>query len=139
MGVLSGLAQNIFSTAANNSAFNAAMSGRIYFEEAKTTTGSLQTAFPFAVFHFITHMPDYTFTNELSNTTFQWSLFDNNSSASTMLTNIGKLHDAFDAAVLSVSGWTFVRIDREMHELIAPDDNGIRMSVTGYRAIFQKN
>lgn len=139
MGVLSGLTQSIYSTATGNSAFNTAMGSRIYFEEAKTVTGALQTIFPYAVFNFISHIPRYTFTTELSDALFQWSIFDNNSSASTLLTNIGKLHDAFDMATLSVTGWTFIRIDREGHELFAPDDNGIRMSATTYRAIFQKS
>ena len=119
--------------------FNTAMGSRIYFEEYQTTDGSLPTTYPYSTFFVVNEGPEYTFNTERTELLVQIDIFGNAASASTMLTDIGKLHTLLDETVLTITGWTSVRMQREGHIPFPPDNLDIRQSSSTYRIQAQKD
>ena len=138
-GILENLMTAIYSKATGNAAFNTAMGGRIYQEQARTANGTPVTTYPYAVFKHISDYPKYTFTSDYADVLIQWSLYDNSPSPANMQTYITKLQSAFDDTSLSITGWTLIRVSREGHVVLPPDENGMRHSATTYRILAQKN
>lgn len=138
-GILKDLLPALQSKASGSATFSNAMGGRIFYEEGKTLTGVPLTIFPYAVFKVVSEVPTYTFASELSNVLIDWTIYDNISSPIGMMDYISKLHAVFDEVVLVVNNWTSVRVSRDGHRVFPRDEDGVRMSVSTYRILTQKN
>lgn len=144
MSLIEPLTTAIYNKLTGNAAFNTAMGGRIFYEEYKTTDGSLPATYPFAIFFYVSDIPDLTFNTLREDVLFQVSIFDNASSAVNMLDYTTKLRAVLDfdpssPPTLSITGWTLYYITRESGEIMTPDENSIRHSVSTYRVKAQKN
>ena len=83
-----------------------------------------RATFPYAVYWLITDSSDWTFTEDIEVLTVQISIFDDENSPNRVLTAFEYLKTLFDDAILSVTGYSFVRMHRH-------DMNMIRDEVMG--------
>ena len=94
----------------------AAITG-LYLEEA------IQTAvYPYGVYHKISGVPGYTFTEEMENVIIQFDLYDNSSGTTKINTAYTALTALFDWCSLSVTGWNSIYMKRELDLLNREND-----------------
>ena len=90
-----------------NAALKAAVTN-MYFSEA------IQTAvLPYIVYHKISGVPDYTFTEDMENVLIQFNIYDDHSSSTTINDIYTKLTDLYGWCVLTVSGWDSIYMKEE--------------------------
>lgn len=110
------LFEAIYSKFSNDNDLSGAVTG-MYLTEA------LQgTAYPYIVYHKISGVPDYTYTEDMENVLIQFNIYDSNSSSATINDIYTKLTALFDWCTLSVSGWDSIYMKRELDELTRAND-----------------
>jgi hypothetical protein len=80
------------------------------------------TAYPYVVYHLISNVPNWTFTEDMENILIQFSIFDNNSSATTILSIFEKLKTLYDWCVLTVENYNSIYCKREFDILTREND-----------------
>ena len=126
-------------TKLTGSAFATALGDRFFFEQYQTADGSNPVTFPYAVYTVIADTSDFTFTWETADVLIQVSIYDKSESFASMADYITKLHALLDDGALTISNWTQIRIDREGHFVLSPDEDRVRHSASTFRIIAQKN
>jgi len=76
------------------------------------------------VYWMISDESDWTVSEDIELVTVQISVFDDNNSPTTVLTTFEYLKTLFDDAVLAVSGYDFVRMHRQISNLIRDEGMG---------------
>ena len=113
-----------------NAALKAVVSG-MYFTEAPQGT-----AYPYIVYHKISGVADYTYTEDMENVIIQFNIFDDHNSSTTINDIYTKLTALFDWCSLTVVGWNSIYMKRELDNLTK--DNGIWNYMVSYRLEIQK-
>ena len=114
----------------SNAALKAVVSG-MYFTEAPQGT-----AYPYIVYHKISGVADYTYTEDMENVIIQFNIFDDHNSSTTINDIYTKLTALFDWCSLTVVGWNSIYMKRELDNLTK--ENGIWNYMVGYRLEIQK-
>jgi len=120
----------LYSKFSNNAALKAVVSG-MYLTEA------IQGAeYPYIVYHLISNIADWTYTEDMENSLIQFSIFDNHNSSTTILDIFEKLKTCYDWTTLTVTGYSSIYIKREFN--ILTRENGIWKMDVQYRIEVQK-
>jgi len=114
----------------SNAALKAVVSG-MYLTEAPQGT-----AYPYIVYHKISGVADYTYTEDMENVIIQFSIFDDHSSSTTINDIYTKLTALYDWCTLTVTGWNSIYMKRELDMLTR--DNDIWHYMCQYRLEIQK-
>jgi len=115
---------------AGGAALKAVVSG-MYFTEAPQGT-----TYPYIVYHKISGVADYTYTEDMENVIIQFNIYDDNSSSTTINDIYTKLTALYDWCALSVSPWNSIYMRRELDNLTR--DNGVWNYMISYRLEIQK-
>jgi len=113
-----------------NTALKAVVSG-MYLTEAPQGT-----VYPYIVYHKISGVADYTFTEDMENVIIQFNIYDNNNSSTTINDIYTKLTALYDWCSLTVAGWDSIYMKRELDNLTR--ENGIWNYFVQYRLEIQK-
>ena len=103
----------------------------MYFTEAPQ-----DAVMPYIVYHKISGVPDYTFTEDMENVIIQFNIFDDHSSSTTINDIYTKLTALFDWCSLDIVGWNSIYMKRELDNLTR--DNDIWNYFCQYRLEIQK-
>ena len=114
----------------SNAALKAVITG-FYFTEAPQ-----DAVMPYVVYHKISGVPDYTYTEDMENVIIQFNIFDEHSSSTTINDIYTKLTALFDWSTLTVAGWNSIYMKRELYNLTR--DNDIWNYFVQYRLEIQK-
>jgi len=87
---------------------------------------------PYCIFYFINAALEKTFSSEVEDTEIQFSIYADK--ASTALSLADALHALYDNCKLTVSGYNFLSMDRQISRLIK-QDNGVWHHVTTYQVL----
>lgn len=90
--------------------------GRIYFEQAPEGA-----TLPYIVFYITSSNPADTFTEEVTDTYIQFSLFSNSTGVSEISTMYANLRTLFDDAILSVTSNTSLRCEWQILTTMVDD------------------
>ena len=101
---------------ANGTALKAAVTG-MYFSEAPQGT-----AYPYVVYHKISGVPSYTWTEDMENVLIQFNIYDDSNSSTTINDIYTKLTALYDWCTLDVTGWDSIYMKREMDNLTREND-----------------
>lgn len=74
--------------------------------------------YPYAAYYLISDFSNWTFTEDIEELTIQISVYSNKNSPSEILTIFEYQKALFDNAILSVTGYTFVKMHRQGMTLI---------------------
>ena len=77
---------------------------------------------PYVVYHKISGVPDYTYTEDMENVIIQFNIFDDHSSSTTVNDIYAKLTALFDWCTLTVAGWNSIYMKRELDNLTRDND-----------------
>lgn len=110
------LFQAIYSKFSGNVDLSGAVTG-MHLTEAPQ--GSV---YPYIVYHKISGVPDYTYTEDMENMLIQFNIFDDNSSSTTINDIYKKLKALYDYCSLTVSGWNSIYMRRELDNLTKEND-----------------
>lgn len=124
------LFEGIWNKYNGNAALKAVVTG-MYFTEAPQGT-----AYPYIVYHKISGVPGYTYTEDMENIIIQFNIFDNNNSVITINDIYTKLTALYDWTTLTVSGYSSIYCKRELDKLEKND--GIWNYFLQYRLEIQK-
>lgn len=124
------LFQGIWNEFNNDTDLKAAVTG-MYFTEAPQGT-----AYPYIVYFEISNVPSWTFTEDMENFLIQFSIYDNNSSSTNILSIFEKLKACYDWCDLSVSGYSHIYMRREFD--ILTRENEVWHFSCQYRTEIQK-
>jgi len=105
------LFQGIWNKFNGNAALKAAVTG-MYLTEAPQTA-----VMPYIVYHLISNVADWTYTEDMENSLIQFSIYDNNSSSVNILSIFEKLKTCYDWVVLTVTGYSSIYVKREFNIL----------------------
>ena len=130
------ISENLFkaiyskATAAGN--FNTAIGGRFYLSEAPKVV-----TFPYAVYHLISNVPDNYFGIEMHHSSrIQINLYDDDNSAAAGITDAFQYcTELFDDCTLTVTGDTFVHMERELDFLNRDIEAGIWQYIIQYHIL----
>ena len=100
----------------SNAALKAVITG-FYFTEAPQ-----DAVLPYVVYHKISGVPDYTYTEDMENVIIQFNIFDDHSSSTTVNDIYAKLTALFDWCTLTVAGWDSIYMKRELDSLVRDND-----------------
>jgi hypothetical protein len=90
--------------------FKNAVDGQFYPSEVDQE----RAVCPYAVYYLVTGVADWTFSENVEVFTVQISVYDDSNSVTTIKDVEAKLYALWDDAILSVSGYNFVRMHRQM-------------------------
>ena len=124
------LFQGIWNKFSGNTALKAAVTG-MYLTEAPQTA-----IMPYIVYHLISNVADWTYTEDMENALIQFSIYDNNSSSVTILGIFEKLKTCYDWVALTVTGYSHIYMRREFN--ILSRENSIWKMDCQYRIEIQK-
>jgi len=110
------LLAGIYSKYNNSVDLKAAVTG-MYFTEAPQGT-----IYPYIVYHKISGVPDYTFTEDMENVIIQFNIYSDSSSSTTINDIYTKLTALYDWCSLTVTGWNRIYIKRELDNLTREND-----------------
>ena len=86
-------------------------------------TEAIQGAiYPYCVYHKISGVPNYTYTEEAENVIIQFDLYDDSSSSTNINTAFSALTALFDWCSLTVTGWNSIYMRRELDNLSREND-----------------
>ena len=91
---------------------------------------------PYVVYHKISGVPDYTYTEDMENVIIQFNIFDDNSSSTTINDIYAKLTALFDWCTLTVLGWNSIYMKEEFGYL--ENMNDVWNYMVSYRLEIQK-
>ena len=120
----------IYSKYSGNEALKAVITG-FYFTEAPQ-----DAVMPYVVYNLVSNVPDWTYTEDMENSLLQFSIFDNNSSSTTINDIYAKLTALFNWCSLSVTGYSHIYMKREFNILTRENDTW--QYVIQYRNEIQK-
>lgn len=106
------------------------VSGRMYNEKA-----SLDTPQPFIVFHEITDMYEYNFTDDFENIVIQFNIYADTVGETNSI--FGYLKALYDNCSLTVTGYTHIYMRRERSYRMRLDNYFSR--IVEYRILVEKN
>jgi len=110
------------------------LSGRLRLHEAKQGE-----TLPYGVYYLIGDSPDSYFGAERTfSTIIQFSLFADDRSATNICTYFHNLTALYDECTLTVTGYTFLRMERTWAFLIRNAEEGIWQYTTQYRVTLEK-
>lgn len=125
------LFEGIYSKYNGSSALKAKINGMYPTEAPQGAT------YPYAVYHKITGVPDWTFDADMENCVIQFNIYDNSNSS----TNVNSAYDAlttlYDWCDLSVTGYSHIYMKRLLDRLERVDEKWLY--VCQYRLEIQKN
>lgn len=124
------LFQGLWNKYNGNAALKAVVSG-MYFTEAPQGT-----AYPYIVYHKISGVADYTFTEDMENVIIQFNIYSDSNSSTTINDIYTKLTALYDWCSLTVTGWNSIYMKRELDNLTR--DNGVWNYFVQYRLEIQK-
>ncbi len=102
-----------------HNAFYTSVSGQLYKERAKQNA-----TLPYAVFHIISNVPEWGFTNYYEKVRIQFDLYSKENSSSQVEDMYTNLKSLFDWCTLTVSGNTYLYMRRELARLSRdPEDD----------------
>jgi len=113
-----------------NAALKAVVSG-MYLTEVPQGT-----AYPYIVYHKISGVADYTYTEDMENVIIQFNIYDDSNSSTTINDIYTKLTALYDWCSLTVSGWNSIYMKRELDNLTK--ENGIWNYFVQYRLEIQQ-
>lgn len=124
-------------SAAND--FKTAIGSRFYLSEAPQNV-----AYPYCIFEQISGVQDRDFLKKLEDVLIQFTLVDSADSIATIGDAETKMYALFDDAVLTVTGYSHITMDRQSNNLIKlekeTDDNITYWNVIAtYRLLEEKN
>ena len=124
------LLQGIWNKFNGNASLKAVVTG-MYFSEAPQGT-----VYPYIVYHKISGVPDYTYTEDMEGTIIQFNIFDDSNSSTTINDIYTKLINLYDWCNLTIIGWNSIYVKRELDSLIKQDN--IWNYMASYRLEIQK-
>jgi len=124
------LFQGIWNKFNGNTALKAAVTG-MYLTEAPQTA-----IMPYIVYHLISNVADWTYTEDMENALIQFSIYDNNSSSVNILSIFEKLKTCYDWVTLIVTGYNSIYCKREFN--ILTRENSIWKMDCQYRIEIQQ-
>jgi len=127
-----------FSTTPYSSFYNG-VNGELHLEEASSSA-----TMPYAVYNMVSSVHDWTFTSDFEETVFDFNLFSDSTGGATEITQLyEKLKDQFDDCVLTVSGYTHLKMRRENAYLSVDSEaipnKRIWQYTVQFRNLIQKN
>lgn len=119
--------------------FKTAIGGRFYLGEAPQ-----DVAYPYCLYEQISGVQDRTFTNKYEDVLLQLTLVDSADSIATIADAETKMYTLFDDAVLTVTGYTSITLDRASSVLVKKglelDDNITYWNIIAtYRILVEAN
>lgn len=96
------------------------------------------TDFPYIVFFLITDDPQWTFNTEMEDTEIQFNIYDENPSVENVGDIFELLKNCFDDAVLTITGYTNIIMQRKIASLDKTPEDAWQYVVT-YRVFIQKD
>ena len=94
---------------------------------------------PYCVFMLVSGTPDWTFSDDMEDCLFQFSLFDSSPSAGTICDNYELLKTLFDDCALTITGWRHLYMQRESQQLVKdPEDPAVWQYIIEYRILTEK-
>ena len=100
--------------------FNTAISGRFYLNSAPQAASK-----PYSVFQLVTNTATYNFTSTFDDSEIQIDIIDDNNS-SDILDVADKCMTLFDDCELTVSGYQFIKMERDFNMLIEDPEGEIQ-------------
>jgi len=94
----------------------AAITG-FYFSEAPQ-----DAVMPYIVYHLVSNVADWTYTEDMENSLIQFSIFDDHSSSTTINDIYEKLKTCYDWTALTVAGYSHIYTMREFNNLTRIND-----------------
>jgi hypothetical protein len=107
--------------------FNTAIGGRFHFGEAPKGV-----AYPYAVYHLISNVPDRYFGEDHYSARIQINLFDDDNSAGDIADAFQYCTALFDDCTLTITADTFVHMERELDFLNKDIEAGIWQYILQY-------
>ena len=119
--------------------FKTATNGRFYYAEAPQNT-----AFPYCVFNLVDSQFDRDFLDKQETATVQFNIVDNGDGLATVTDCESKMHTLFDDAILTLSGYYTISMDREGTILIKAekeldDQFSYHNLITTYKIYIEKS
>jgi len=116
-----------------HNSFYTDMGGRLFKGAAPQSNSSV----PYCVYKIIDLVPEYTFCETLEHTRVQFSIFTLDTSSSSIEDYYAHLCSLFDLCSLSVTGETFLKMQRELSRPDV-DDEGFWFYIVDYIILDQK-
>lgn len=137
--MIEAILKGIFDLENASNPFKTAIGGRFYLGEAPQ-----DTAYPYCIYEQISGVPDRTFTDKYEDILLQFTLVDSSDSIATIADAETKMYTLFDDAVLTVTGYTSVTLDRVSSVLVKKgleiDDNITYWNIIAtYRILVEAN
>jgi len=124
----------LFQPEEDKPAFYTNMGGRMRLQTARQNE-----TFPYCVYSLIGNSNDTWFGDEVHEVlTIQFSIFSNESSAVNICAYFENLKALYDECVLTVSGYTALRMERTWAYLLRDDPNNVWQYVVQYRLLLEK-
>ena len=110
------------------------LSGRLRLHEAKQ-----EELLPYCVYYMIGDSPDYYFGAERTfSTIIQFSIFNEDRSSENCCTYFDNLTALYDECTLTVTGYTFLRMERTWAYLLRDEVAGVWQYTIQYRVTLEK-
>lgn len=137
--MIEAILKGIFDLENASNPFKTAIGGRFYLGEAPQ-----DTAYPYCIYEQISGVPDRTFTDKYEDILLQFTLVDSSDSIATIADAETKMYALFDDAILTISGYSSITLDRESSVLVKKGqeiDDAITMwnIITTYKLLAEKN
>lgn len=110
------LFQAIYTKFSNDNDLSGAVTD-LYLDRAIQTA-----AYPYIVYHKISGVPDYTFSEDMENTLLQFNIYSDNSSSAIANDIFEKLKSCYDWCTLTITNWDSIYMKRELDELTRGND-----------------
>ena len=114
--------------------FKTAVSSRLYFGSAPQTT-----AYPYSVYNIDSIVPDFNFSSTYEEAIIVFNIFSDKSSHAEITTLYGYLDDLFDDCVITVTGYSRVKFQREFGFINRDVEESVWQYNVQYRVILRKN
>lgn len=111
--MIEAILKGIFDLENTGNPFKTAIGGRFYLGEAPQ-----DTAYPYCIYEQISGVPDRTFTDKYEDVLLQFTLVDSSDSIATIADAEAKMYALFDDAVLTISGYSSITLDRVSNVLV---------------------
>lgn len=114
--------------------FKTAIGGRYYVDHAPQNT-----TFPFCCSYIISDNSDSAiFAKDDESVVIQFSIFDTNSDFTNTIDALSALDSLINHTTLSVSGYEFIKIEKDLSKLKWEDDTGTWHGIASYTVLMRK-